>query len=210
MKAMVGAVAGALSLCAAGACGAENPAEKTTATKDAKYGVVRADNKAGDFDQQVMNTLKQCRAMFETCGAATKAAPAVLVFPEVWEASLVVGGSGADGALVKGERIVGYYSLGGASAGFQAGVQTASEVFALNDKALAALEDGQTWKLGTKADITVVDASASARAVAGEGKTYVFAFNEEGLEGGVNINGVTVWERNTKPEVDDGDDRDSM
>ena len=145
------------------------------------------------FDAQVMATVEECAAISESCATNLTDANAVLVFPEVIEANLIVGGTGGKGALIENGEITGYYKIGGASAGLQAGIDGSSQVYIFDDEvAVNQLKDGDEWSLGGKADITVVDESASAQADTSGVLAYVF--DGEGLEGGVSIDVLRVWE----------------
>lgn len=55
-----------------------------------------------------------------------KRAKAILVFPKIIKAGLIIGGQGGDGALRVGGKTVGYYNIAAASFGLQAGAQTFS------------------------------------------------------------------------------------
>ena len=151
---------------------------------------------AGDkevFDAQVTATLENCAAISESCAANLTDAKAVLVFPEVIEANLIVGGTGGKGALIENGQITGYYKIGGASAGLQAGIDGSSQVYIFDDEvAVNQLKDGGEWNLGGKADVTIVDESASAQADTSGVLAYIF--DGEGLEGGVSVDVLRVWE----------------
>jgi lipid-binding SYLF domain-containing protein len=50
-------------------------------------------------------------------------AKAILVFPSIIKAGLIIGGQGGDGALIRGGKSIGYYNIAAASFGLQAGAQ---------------------------------------------------------------------------------------
>src|ERR1043166_101193 len=81
------------------------------------------------LDKSVMDTLHQCQQVASSCAATTKDAAGILVFPNVVKADLIIGGAGGKGALIENGKITGYYSLGVGSAGLQAGVESANQVF---------------------------------------------------------------------------------
>ena len=56
--------------------------------------------------------------------AISKKAKAVLVFPKVIKAGLIVGGSYGEGVLMKGSQVDGYYNTVSGSWGWQAGAQS--------------------------------------------------------------------------------------
>jgi lipid-binding SYLF domain-containing protein len=159
---------------------------------DAYAGDEGKGSKTATLTKEAEITLQRCKDMSPACADATSSAAGVLVFPEVTSASIIVGGAGAKGVLWVNGKIDGYYSLGEASIGPQVGVQKSSEVFALNGKALAALKDEGSWKIGTEADVTVVGAGATDQTASGQGGTAVFVFDEKGLSAGVAVEGVTI------------------
>lgn len=145
------------------------------------------------FDAKVMATVEQCAAIAQSCSANMQEAEAVLVFPEVIEANLLVGGTGGKGALVENGKITGYYKIGGASAGLQAGIDGSSQVYAIGNKmTVNNLKNGGEWNLGGKADITIINEDASAQT--NQDGTVAYIFDSEGLEGGISLDVLRVWE----------------
>ena len=64
-------------------------------------------------------------------------AKAILVFPKIIKAGLVIGGQSGDGVLLIGGKPTAYYNLSAASFGLQAGGQTFSyALFFMTDSAL--------------------------------------------------------------------------
>jgi lipid-binding SYLF domain-containing protein len=144
------------------------------------------------LDTAVMNTLKQCQQLSTSCAETTKNAPGVLVFPNVVKADLIIGGAGGKGALIENGKITGYYNIGAASAGLQAGVERASQVYVFRTAdALAKLKDGSEWKAGATADVTLVEADASARSATGNVLAYIF--DAKGLHAGVSLDVFRAW-----------------
>jgi lipid-binding SYLF domain-containing protein len=67
----------------------------------------------------------------------SKRSKAVLIFPKIVKAGLVIGGQGGDGVLRVAGRSAGYYNIAAASFGLQAGVETFSyAMFFMTDSAL--------------------------------------------------------------------------
>lgn len=89
-------------------------------------------------------------------------ARAVMLCPRVFKAGFLFGGQGGDCVLTARDAAgswsgPAFYSLGGASFGFQAGVQDAQVVFLImNDRGMRAIMDTQL-KLGADAAATFVD-----------------------------------------------------
>ncbi|MBN8905811.1 MAG: hypothetical protein J0H99_04125, partial [Rhodospirillales bacterium] len=67
-------------------------------------------------------------------------AKAVLIFPKIIKAGLLIGGQTGDGVLLAGNKPEGYYNITAASFGLQAGAQRFSfALFFMNDEALRYL-----------------------------------------------------------------------
>ncbi|WP_370338200.1 YSC84-related protein [Parvularcula marina] len=151
---------------------------------------------AGDkevFEAEVIAATENCAAISLSCAANLEDAAGVLIFPNVVSANLIVGGSGGKGVLVENGHITGHYKIGGASAGLQAGIDGTSQIYVFpTDVELNKFKDGGEWNIGATADITVIDADASAQADTSGVLAYIF--NSEGLEGGVSIDVFRVWE----------------
>ncbi len=84
-------------------------------------------------------------------------AEAVLVFPSIIKAGMVVGGEYGEGALRIGGRTAGYYSTAGASVGFQFGAQSKSVVVVfLTKQALNKFLNSDGWKVGVDGSVAVI------------------------------------------------------
>jgi lipid-binding SYLF domain-containing protein len=92
-------------------------------------------------------------------------ARAVMICPQVFRAGFMLSGLGGSCVLTARDAAgswsaPAFYGLGGASIGFQAGIQDAQVAFLImNDRALRAVMDSQL-KLGADASITLVDLGA--------------------------------------------------
>lgn len=144
------------------------------------------------IDNAVMSKLDQCRQVSASCANTTKNAVGVLVFPNVVKADLIIGGAGGKGALIENGKITGYYNIGAGSAGLQVGIENASQVYVFRTpEALAQLKEGQDWKVGATAGVTVVKADANASSATGN--ILVYVFNSKGLNAGVSLDVFDVW-----------------
>jgi lipid-binding SYLF domain-containing protein len=152
------------------------------------------------LDAAVWAALNRCEAE-KGCQAAVKTAKGVLVFPSVTKADLILGGAGGKGALVQGGKITGYYSIGAGSAGLQAGIDNASQVYAFqNTDALNRLTSGQDWNVGATSGIAVNRNGAAAAATTAS--VDAFIFDAKGLEAGASVNAFDIWKTGTpRPNV---------
>jgi lipid-binding SYLF domain-containing protein len=124
-----------------------------------------------------------------------KRAKAILIFPKIIKAGLIVGGQGGDGALRIGGRTVGYYNIAAASLGLQAGAQTFSyALFFMTDSALKYLQDSDGWSIGSGPSVVVVDkgAATSFTSTTLTHDVYAFPFGQKGLMAGLGLEGSKI------------------
>jgi lipid-binding SYLF domain-containing protein len=169
-------------------------------------GPARADD-ASDARQLVEKaklTVEQFQAD-ENMGALrdlAKKAKGMLIMPQMLRAAFIVGGSGGSGELVardaKGNQWRGpaFYTLGGASFGFQAGADAAEVVIlAMTERGVTKLLSPQV-KLG--ADISVAAGPVGGGAAAGTAgiSADLLAFSiSKGLYGGFSVDGSVAGVR---------------
>jgi lipid-binding SYLF domain-containing protein len=124
-----------------------------------------------------------------------KDAVAVLVFPKITKAGLMVGGQFGEGVLLRGGKPTGYYNNAGASYGLQAGAQQFGyAMFFMNDKALNALTETNGFEVGVGPSVVVVDEGMGKSLTSMNAKqdVYAFIFSQKGLMGGVGIQGNKI------------------
>jgi len=122
-------------------------------------------------------------------------AVAVLVFPKITKAGLVVGGQYGDGVLLKGGKPAGYYNTSGASYGLQAGAQQFGyAMFFMNDNALKALSASDGFEIGVGPSVVVVDEGMgkSATSITMKDDVYAFIFGQKGLMAGIGLQGNKI------------------
>lgn len=122
-------------------------------------------------------------------------AQAVLVFPVVSKAGLMIGGQYGKGVLFKRDKVAGYYSTGGASYGLQAGAQQYGyAMFFMNDKALAELDDADGFEIGIGPSVVVMDKglASSATTKTLNDDIYAFIFDQQGLMAGIGLQGNKI------------------
>ena len=127
-------------------------------------------------------------------------ARAILVFPRIVKAGLVVGGQSGEGVLFIDGEPAGYYRISAASLGLQAGGQTFGyALFLMNDTAVGYLREHDGWAIGTGPSVVVVDAGAAAavNTTTSQRDVYAFPFDQQGLMAGVDLEGskITLLER---------------
>ena len=122
-------------------------------------------------------------------------AKAVLVFPNIIKAGLIVGGQGGDGALITGGKTVGYFNIAAASFGLQAGAQRFSyALFFMTAEALNYLKRSDGWAIGTGPSVVVLDqgAAASLTSTTLSQDVYAVPFGQRGLMAGIGLEGSKI------------------
>ena len=117
-----------------------------------------AGDSAAEIDKNSQAALASLYAKVPGAKALGAQARAILVFPKVTKAGLMVGGQHGDGALIKDGKSAAYYSTSGASVGLQAGAQTYGyAMFFMNDKALQQLDKADGFEVGVGPSVVVMD-----------------------------------------------------
>ena len=122
-------------------------------------------------------------------------ARAILVFPKIIKAGFMIGGQGGEGVLFMGGKPAGYYKIGAASFGLQAGGQSFSyALFLMNDKALTYLRKSDGWAIGSGPGEVVVDkgAAMSTTSTTLAKDVYAFPFGQKGLMAGLGLEGSKI------------------
>ncbi len=121
---------------------------------------------------------------------------AILVFPDIFKAGLIIGGSGGNGVLFAPDgKVLGYYNATSISYGLQLGAQSYSEaLFLTTPEAFKYLDDSAGWSIGAGPSVVVMDAGAAADLSTTTLRSDVFAFiyGQEGLMGGIGIQGQKI------------------
>lgn len=136
------------------------------------------------------------RLLYETVPGSRELAEearGVLIMPSVIKGGLVIGGSYGEGALKINGQTDNYYSVAGASIGYQIGVQTTSQaLFFMTDAALQNFRTSNGWELGADAEFTVPGDGISLNLDSTTIKSPViaFVFAQDGLLAGASIKGA--------------------
>ena len=149
----------------------------------------------GALERDARAVLQQLLAAEPTAKLLHKEAVAVLVFPKIIKAGLIVGGQYGDGVLFKGGKAVGFYNTTGASYGLQAGAQQYGYALMLmNEKAVAALNANDGFEIGAGPSLVVVDQgmSKSLTTTTAREDIYAFVFSQKGLMAGIGLQGNKV------------------
>jgi len=140
--------------------------------------------------------------LYETTPAAKKLgekAKAILVFPSILKAGLIIGGQGGNGVLLVNGKTEAYYNIAAASYGLQAGVQEFGYVmFLMTESARSYLDTSEGWEVGVGPNIVVVDegAAKSLTTTTAKDDVYAFIFSQKGLMAGLGIQGSKITRLN--------------
>jgi len=154
----------------------------------------RAENTAA-LDADARRALNQLTSSVPAAKALAKDAVAILVFPKIVKAGFVFAAQYGEGVLLRSGKHAGYYSTAGGSYGMQAGAQEYGyALFFMNDKALRALTEDAGFEVGVGPSVVVVDEGMgkSLTTVTTKHDVYAFIFGQEGLMGGVGVQGNKI------------------
>ncbi|MDR3527804.1 MAG: lipid-binding SYLF domain-containing protein [Rhizomicrobium sp.] len=150
---------------------------------------------SADIDRDSVEALHTLYRHNSTAEMLSHHAKAVLVFPNIVKAGLVFGGAYGEGALLRGDRVEGYYNTFTASWGLQAGAQSYGyAVFLMTDKAVRYLHDTKGWEIGVGPTVVVVDKGVAKNlsTTTLHDDAYAVIFDQQGLMAGVSIEGTKV------------------
>lgn len=139
-----------------------------------------------------LNTLYGDIAAAKVLGEKSRA---ILVFPSITKAGLVIGGQYGKGVLMENGKTVGYYSSTAGSIGLQAGAQTYGYVmFFMTDKAVKDFKSVDGFEVGVGPTIVVVDAGMAKNLTTATAKDdiYAFIFGQKGLMAGIGLQGSKI------------------
>ena len=123
-------------------------------------------------------------------------AKAVVVFPSIFKAGLLVGAQGGKGVMFAPDgKVIGYYRARAVSYGLQAGAQSFSEaMFLMTDSAITELTSGTGMSVGLGPSVVVVDAgmARSMTTTTLKSDVYAFIFGQEGLMAGMGLQGQRI------------------
>ena len=114
----------------------------------------------------------------------------VLVFPQVTQAGIGIGGEHGDGALRVGGSTVGYYSTTGASVGATLGMQSKSVVYLfMTQEALDKFRNSSGWSAGGDASVAIakVGANGMLDTTTATKPVEVFVLTNSGLIGDLSL-----------------------
>ena len=150
---------------------------------------------ASDISRDSRAALDQLYRNNPTAAAIGGHARAILIFPKIVKAGLVVGGAFGEGELLKGRAVEGYYNSVTGSWGLQAGAQSYGYVvFLMTPKAVEYVHRTQGWEIGVGPTVVVVNEGVARNLSTSTLKddAYAFVFDQKGLMAGVSLEGSKI------------------
>jgi lipid-binding SYLF domain-containing protein len=122
-------------------------------------------------------------------------AKGVLVFPDIFEGGLILGGLYGEGALRTGYDTAGYYSTAAGTIGLQVGFQKYGyALFFMSDSALSYLDRNDAWEVGIGPSVVIVDSgmASALTTITAKANVYAFFFSQKGLMAGIGLQGSKI------------------
>jgi len=157
-----------------------------------------ATNAAADpgIDADARAALKKLYKVNSAAKIAAGKATAILVFPNIKKAGLMVGAQFGDGSLLDAKgKVLGHYRSMAGSYGYQAGAQSFSyALFFMNKASLAYLDKSDGWEVGVGPSIVVVDEGVGKSMTSSTltQDIYAFIWGQSGLMAGLGIQGSKI------------------
>ena len=150
---------------------------------------------SADLISDSRRALQQLVAQNPAAARCKSKALAVLVFPDVVKAGLIIGAQGGKGILFVHGQPSGRYRTVAASYGLQAGVQKYGyALFLMNQKAVNWVNNTRGWEIGTGPSVVIVD-KGMARSFTTDtvhSGIYAFTFDQKGLMAGLGLQGSKI------------------
>ncbi len=151
------------------------------------------------IDAGANKTLVLFKSQVKGADAFLRGAKGYLVFPEVVQAGIGIGGEYGEGVLRVGGKSVAYYSIAAGSIGFQLGAQRKSIIIAfLQNQALkdfrAKALAGKAWNVGVDGSVALLNlgAQASLNSATINQPIVGFVFRQEGLMYDLSLEGAKI------------------
>jgi len=140
--------------------------------------------------------------LYESTPVAKKLATqasAILIFPSIVKAGLLIGGQYGEGVLRERGKSIGYYRSSAISYGLQAGAQSFGyAMFLMTPEAIEYLKKSDGWEVGVGPSVVVVDegVARSLTTTTAKDDIYAFVFGQQGLMAGIGLQGSKITKIN--------------
>ncbi|RQS16253.1 hypothetical protein DIE07_01845 [Burkholderia sp. Bp9002] len=166
-----------------------------TTTPDKTPPAAASASKRESIDANVNATLSRLYSTVPGSRELVAKSRGYLVFPNVLQAGLIIGGQSGNGALRVGGSTVGYYNTSSLSVGLQAGAQSKAIVFLfMTQDALDTFRKRDGWSAGADASVAVVKVGANGAVdtTTATAPVQVLVLTNAGLMGDLSVNGTKV------------------
>lgn len=153
------------------------------------------DTERADIDARAKVALDNLYAQTPAARSLAEDSAGVLVFPDVTQAGLIVGGQYGTGVMFKDGQPAGHYNITGGSLGLQAGAQSFSQAyFFTTQEALKTFEETKGFEVGAGLDFAVADVGASGDVSSStlQKPLVIFVWGQQGLIAGVKVEGQKI------------------
>jgi len=131
-----------------------------------------------------------------------KSAKAIMVFPRITKAAILVGGQGGDGVLFVKNEPIAFYRIAAGSFGLQLGAQKFSyAMFMMTQKAVDYAKESEGWAFGSGPSIALIDEGAgeNLNTTTLRKDIYAVAWGQEGLMAGIDLEGSKITKIHPDP-----------
>ncbi len=151
------------------------------------------------IDASANKAIAQFKSQVKGADAFLRGAKGYLMFPEVIQAGIGIGGEYGEGVLRVGGKSAAYYSIAAGSIGFQLGAQRKSilivflETQALKDFRAKAVA-GKAWNVGVDGSVALLNlgAQASINSATINKPIVGFVFQQSGLMYNLSLEGAKI------------------
>jgi lipid-binding SYLF domain-containing protein len=150
---------------------------------------------AAEIQRDAAEALRRLYAGDRRAAALGQKAVGILVFPKIVKGGFIFGAEGGKGVLTVHGHVRGYYTIGAASFGLQAGVQWFGfAFFFMNEQALKYLDKSDGWAIGSDPSVVVIDkgTGASIDSTTLSHQVVAMPFGQNGLMAGLAIQGSKI------------------
>jgi lipid-binding SYLF domain-containing protein len=151
------------------------------------------------INQGADKALADFRSKVKGADSFLRKARGYLIFPEVIQAGIGIGGEYGEGALRIGGRSVAYYSIAAGSIGFQLGAQRKSILIVFLDRQAlqsfrAKAAAGKSWNVGVDGSVALLNlgANASVDSATINQPIVGFVFGQAGLMYNLSLEGSKI------------------
>ena len=162
-------------------------------------GAAQARPSRAELNRDGQAALQQLYAAAPKARELSGKARAILVFPRIVKAGLMIGGLTGDGVLFEKGRPVAYLNISAGTYGLQAGAQKYSyALFFMTQSALDYVKESKGWSIGSGPSVVVMDEgkALSTTSTTVTQDVYAFPFGQKGLMAGLGLEGSKITQIN--------------